>query len=105
MDKRVNPLNSYPIPNSQYHSYGLRHWDGENWNYWGSKYSKKRGHVEQWLDSDFRCWTTTSILSAMFKSQDLSIKNKIGIEVVQFEEPKVVWHAWYENRRLELEEK
>jgi hypothetical protein len=104
MKKRAKQLNYYPTPNRQYHSYGIRYWNGEKWMYWGSKYSKNKGHVEQWLDNDYRCWTTTGLLSAMLKSQGLSTKSQVVVEVIQFEEPKVMWHAWYKNRPLELGE-
>ena len=104
MKKSLDLLGSYPERNRQYHSYGIRYWDGEKWMYWGSKFSKKKGHVEQWIDDSYRCWTTTGLLSAMFKSQSLSFINNKVIEVIRFEEPTVEWVAWYKHRPLELGE-
>lgn len=104
MDEREKQQIGYPEKNRQYHSYGVRYWNGDRWLYWGSKYSKKNGHVEQWLDTDSKCWTTTGLLDAMFLAQGLALKHKVVIEVIRFEEPTVEWITCHSHQSLELED-
>lgn len=92
----------YPARNHQYHSYGVRFWHNNRWLYWGSIFSARKGWVDQWTRQEHRCWTTTGLLSAMLLAQDLALKEKEVVEVVQFEEPKVLWVAYHKHRQLIL---
>jgi len=103
MNTKPEQFENYPEANRQYHSYAIRSWNGYKWVYWGSRFYEDEGHIEQWIDEEHKCWTTTDPLSAMFKAQGLSLKTKSLVEVIIFEEPKVLKTFWYEHRLLELE--
>jgi hypothetical protein len=102
MSEDTNPR---PAPHSQYHSYGIRYWDGHRWKYFGQAFAESQGWCEAWFDNDFRCWTTTSILSAMMKAQSFTstMRNTV-MDVVEFSDPKVIWSTHWNARSLALEE-
>ncbi len=95
---------SPPENHRQYHSYGIRYWNGTRWMYRGATFKKGRGWKAAWLRNEFRCNSTTSLLSAMFDAQGLARgKRHAAVEVVEFVEPKLVWATHKNNRTLSLE--
>ena len=93
-----------PENNRQYHSYGVRYWNGTRWMYRGATFKKGRGWTPAWIRNECKCYSSTSLLSAMFEAQSLAMgKRHAAMEVVEFVEPKMVWATSKNSRTLELE--
>ena len=88
-------------------SYGIRYWNGYKWLYLHQTFTESRGWVDEWLNTDSHCWTTSSILSAMFTAQKLAVampkKSAVCLYVIQFTSVTTVWSTHADNRCLELE--
>ena len=80
--------------------YAVRKFDKTRgaWSYCGDSFS-----YDTWVDHEYLCRTTTSLLSAMFIAQQKSHETKEVVYVVIIQEPKTVWSTHHTNRSLELE--
>lgn len=86
--------------------YGIRKWMADKgvYFYYVFEFKKGKGHLPTWKPGSDRAWSTNDLLSAIFTAQGLAAKETSGVDVIAFEEKRLLC-LHHSNFALSLDNK